>query len=553
MRSIYLFVAGFAISLLLGAGIATAADGGKRLALIIGNSNYENISPLRNPRNDAELMAKTLAELGFEVTVEFDANRQKMARSILAFGRGLSRAGDDAVGLFFYAGHGVQARGTNYLLPLAATVDTEADLEIEAIDTNWVMSQFDEAGNSLNMVILDACRNNPFEGSFRSSSRGLARLNAPAGSLIAYSAAPGQVAVDGEGGNSPYTAALARTLRVPGVELLQVFRQVRLAVEQETGGRQTPWEEQSLRSDFFFRGEALETTAVETGGEAEPEQSSVASATGGNPALELAFWQTVKDSNDPVMFRAYLDQYPRGTFAALARVMIARLEVDAAQETGPEPTEDIEPVAAEVPEEVAGLQPADEVEAGGEDVGGGETALETVPEQDLPDTDLEQNETVLETLKQELTRRIQAALASKGCDPGPVDGLWGRQTERALERFADEAGVGLPRRARSLRTLRLIRRQSGRVCRVQCGPRRELRNGRCVVKTCSSGQYLTATGRCRTRTQQAAPSTPQPSVTTRRCGGTKCCCQIGARQRCVGAGSCIHIHGGHCVVGGCGG
>jgi uncharacterized caspase-like protein len=123
---------------------------------------------------------------------------------------------------------------------------SEPDLDIEAVNANWVLGQMERAGNALNIVILDACRNNPYRSSFRSSERGLARLTAPSGSVVAYSAAPGQVALDGQGDNSPYTTALVEAMREPGVELLRMFRQVRVSVEAETDGNQTPWEEQSL-------------------------------------------------------------------------------------------------------------------------------------------------------------------------------------------------------------------------------------------------------------------------------------------------------------------
>ena len=197
-------------------------------------------------------MAKTLREVGFEVVLALDADRRSMTKAVREFGKRLSRSGPGTAGLFYYAGHGVQARGTNYLIPLEAPIEDELDLTVEAVDVAWVLSQMEAAGNGLNLMVLDACRNNPFEGMFRSVGRGLGRVDTARGALVAFAAAPGQVATDGVRENSPYTAALVKAMRTPGLAVEQVFKKVRLDVESETGGRQTPWEESSLRGDFYF-------------------------------------------------------------------------------------------------------------------------------------------------------------------------------------------------------------------------------------------------------------------------------------------------------------
>ena len=249
MRTIAAFIIVFCFSLV----VSMEASAEKRVALVVGNSAYTNISPLSNPRNDAELIAQTLREVGFEVVTAIDADRRTMGRAIRQFGKALRLAGKDAVGLFYFAGHGVQARGTNYLIPVGAVVEDHADLEIEALSASNILTQMESAGNKLNLVILDACRNNPFKATFRSSERGLARVTAASGSLVAFAAAPGQVAADGRGKNSPYTAALVDAMRQPGLQVEQVFKRVRVRVERETGGAQTPWEESSLRGNFYFQ------------------------------------------------------------------------------------------------------------------------------------------------------------------------------------------------------------------------------------------------------------------------------------------------------------
>ena len=286
-----------------------------RVALVIGNSDYRLIPRLANPTNDAALMSKTLEEVGFEVIAETNADRRTMARAIKTFGKTLRSAGPETVGLFFYAGHGVQAGGANYLLPLKATVEDEADLEIEAVSAQWVLSQMESAGNALNMVILDACRNNPYRGTFRSATRGLVRMDAPSGSLVAYSAGPGKVAHDGIGRNSPYTAALAAAMTEPGLDIEDVFKTVRRSVEAETNGGQTPWEESSLKGDFYFLPKASKVTVI------PPKAPPAFDAR----AVELAFWNSIEGSGSAAMFEEYKRRYPEGTFVGLADLMIKEL------------------------------------------------------------------------------------------------------------------------------------------------------------------------------------------------------------------------------------
>jgi formylglycine-generating enzyme required for sulfatase activity len=323
----------------------------KRIALVIGNSNYVLISPLANPANDAALMTEALKGAGFEVVERVNADQLVIKRAIRDFGKKLRAAGADAVGLFYYAGHGIQADGANYLIPVNAPVEDEADLEIEAVSGQWVLGQMESAGNALNIVILDACRNNPFKRSFRSATRGLARMDAPSGSLIAYSAGPGRVAADGYGSNSPYTMALAAAMREPGLDLEDVFKRVRVAVEKATAENQTPWEESSLKGDFYFVPLVLPSTVnVETPASQQPAPPAPGSLAA---TAEMMFWNAIQDSADPRMFDAYLEQFPTGTFATLARLNADRLR-DAerpppALEDEPEPTRETE---AEVEAEV---------------------------------------------------------------------------------------------------------------------------------------------------------------------------------------------------------
>jgi hypothetical protein len=236
---------------LLFAGPATAE---KRIALVVGNSAYQNITRLDNPSHDAALMADTLGTLGFTLVggrAQLDLDKSAMDTAVQNFGRQVQGAD---VALFFYAGHGVQVSGSNYLVPVSANPTREADVDFQMVDVNLVLRQMQGSGTRLNMVILDACRNNPFGArGLRSSDGGLAQMRAPEGTLISYATQPGSVAQDGSDGHSPYTKALAATIKQAGLDIFQTFNQVGLAVKRETGGSQQPWVSSSpIDGTFYF-------------------------------------------------------------------------------------------------------------------------------------------------------------------------------------------------------------------------------------------------------------------------------------------------------------
>lgn len=234
----------------------------QRIALVIGNSAYAS-GPLPNPASDARLVRHTLEQLGFQVIERTNADQATMKRAIQDFGASLDKAGSDAVGLFYYAGHGVQLNGRNYLIPTKANIERAGDLEIEAVSADWVIEEMRLARNGLNIVILDACRNNPFVRSMRSADRGLAIMDAPTGILIAYSTAPGTVAEDGAGRNSPYTTALTQAMLNLHEPLETLFKHVRVSVMGATQGKQVPWEYSSLiGADFYFNQAARPAVAV---------------------------------------------------------------------------------------------------------------------------------------------------------------------------------------------------------------------------------------------------------------------------------------------------
>ncbi len=232
------------------AGSLETGNGEARHALIIGNSAYKT-APLKNPVKDARDMAALLGTLGFNVTLKLDAGQKEMEEAVREFGQALRKGG---VGLFYFAGHGLQVQGNNYLVPVDAKIQTESDVRFECVDAGRVLGKMEDAGNTLNIVILDACRNNPFSRGFRSAERGLAEMRAPTGSLIAYATAPGSVASDGTGDNGIYTKHLLKNMRTPGLPITDVFMRVRMGVVGETAKKQVPWESSSLTGYFYLSG-----------------------------------------------------------------------------------------------------------------------------------------------------------------------------------------------------------------------------------------------------------------------------------------------------------
>lgn len=231
--------------------LAVNPPAARRVALVIGNGTYM-AAPLKNPVNDARDIAQALRDLGFDVEYGENLGRNDMKRSIRAFGERLRGASD--VALFYFAGHGVQVKGVNYLIPIDARVEREEEVEYEGVEAGFVLAQMEADTSRVNIVILDACRNNPFARSFRSASNGLAALDAPSGTLIAYATGPGSTASDGDARNGLYTQELLKHMRVPGLSVEEVFKRVRISVRAQTRGRQTPWESSSLTGDFRFIG-----------------------------------------------------------------------------------------------------------------------------------------------------------------------------------------------------------------------------------------------------------------------------------------------------------
>jgi carboxyl-terminal processing protease len=274
----------------------------KRVALVIGNSAYQNIPKLDNPRNDAALMASTLAQLGFTLIgdgAQLDLDKTGLDVAIQRFGAAVQGAD---VAMFYYAGHGVQVRGSNYLVPVGANPTREADVDFQMVDLNLVLRQMEAAGTKLNLVVLDACRNNPFGGrGLRAADGGLAQMRAPEGTLISFATQPGNVALDGEG-NSPYTKALAATIRKPGLDIFQTFNEVGLAVKRSTGGSQQPWVSSSpIDGNFYFSAPPATTNAPPPGDDAAQA------------------WAATRDTSSVAVLDTFIDQYGNSIYAPFAK------------------------------------------------------------------------------------------------------------------------------------------------------------------------------------------------------------------------------------------
>ncbi|UFZ03643.1 YARHG domain-containing protein [Bradyrhizobium ontarionense] len=271
---------GILVFLLLGVAPCAA---GTHVALVVGNSDYQSVSKLANPANDARLVAETFQRLGFTLIgggAQLDLDKPRFDQVVQTFGRQLLGA---EVAVFYYAGHGIQLRGTNYLVPVSANPSREADVDFMMVDVGLILRQMEAAGTKLNIVILDACRNNPFGGrGLRSGDGGLAQIRAPEGTILSYATQPGNVALDGDDGHSPYTRALVDAVQRPGLDVLQAFNQVGLTVKKATASAQQPWIASSpIDGAFYFAGPS--------GGQpAAPVTAAVTPSPGPAPALASA-------------------------------------------------------------------------------------------------------------------------------------------------------------------------------------------------------------------------------------------------------------------------
>ena len=297
----------------LGLSLATLAASAQtpsdvRIALIIGNSAYA-LAPLANPANDARAMSSALSGLGFQVVELRDGSKEQMAAAIAQVRRQLQdRKG---IGMLYYAGHGVQLDWHNYMVPVDAKMASASDVAQQAVDVGLVIDAFRSAGNRMNIMVLDACRDNPFAGT--ASGKGLAQIDAPPGTFLAFATSPGNVAEDGDAqGNGLYTRFLLDELRKPTAKIEDVFKRVRLQVRQASGGRQIPWESTSLEEDFYFN------SGVKI---VKPDEKAQLAAF----EIEKRQWDRIKDTRDPADLFAFLQKYPGSALSESAQFRLDQL------------------------------------------------------------------------------------------------------------------------------------------------------------------------------------------------------------------------------------
>nr|WP_092509395.1 caspase family protein [Afipia sp. GAS231] len=289
----------------VGGTALSSSIGEPRVALVIGNSNYQSASKLANPGHDAQSMAQLLSSAGFEVTEAIDLTRNDMVKAMQDFSAKITARGPKTVAMIYYAGHGVQLAGENYLLPVDAKISAPADLDGNSLRLVDVMGTLESIPSRMRIVVLDACRNNPFPG-VSDAGRGLAIVDAPNGSIVGYSTAPGMEAQDGDSNHSPYTRAFLQRAREPNLPIEQLFKRVRLDVNDATEGRQTPWESSSLTSEFYFFGDTAMAAAR------TPDHSPIIQIASNLPSRSVRqAYDYVLSEASPDYYEEFIRLYPR--------------------------------------------------------------------------------------------------------------------------------------------------------------------------------------------------------------------------------------------------
>lgn len=541
----------FGLAAMAAIAAAPSAAASDRAALVIGNSAYRNTPRLDNPINDARDIAAALKGLGFDVIEANDLDKAGMDQAIRKFADTLSSA---KVGLFYYAGHGLQVAGQNYLVPIDAELSTASALDFEMVRLDLVHRTM-ESAVATNIIVLDACRDNPLSRNLaralgtRSAAigRGLAAVESGEGTLISFSTQPGSVALDGEGANSPFAAALVKHIGEPGDDLSSVLINVRNDVMEATAKRQVPWEHSALTARFYFLPPAAAA-------EVSRQTETPAAVPTYEQQAEMAFWGAVKDSGSPLIIQTYLDRFPRGTFVGLAKALIEGLEKDAADREAAK--RDAEAAKAEAARKAAEELSEAALKA---DVGKQSEVLLKSKEEAIKEAEqklaaaeraAEEARQAADRAKEEkahielmqrnasgpamvagltepldtaealqpvrpmpaidtsdsaaLTRALQSELDRVGCDPGAIDGNWGEKGRNALREFAEEAKLALPVDEPTVAALQAVSAQKDRVCALSCAAGEVMRNGECVRGTRSKSVSRDDEEPARTRTKKSA-------------------------------------------------
>lgn len=435
----------------------------KRVALVIGNSAYQHTAPLRNPSNDASDMAAKLRELGFDVIDGIDLTKAEMENRIRAFADKL--AGSD-VGLFYYAGHGLAVDGKNFLAPIDASLKSDADVDFETVELNLVLKQM-ERSSRLSLVFLDACRNNPLATNLATSSRslavarGLARVEKAVGMMIAFATRPEDVALDGEGRNSPFTGALLRHIGDEGTSVNDVMIAVRNDVLKTTDGKQVPWENSSLTGQFFFK-PAEPKTAADSSAATGPQIAALQKKIARLQTDQGAALQSQQEQLD--LLKQKLAAETKGTAPSDAQASAATPAPDTspANASPDAPAPAAKRVIAVEPAD-AGATPApapDQTKLATAESAGGEA--ETPPASTPPTAPLPEG-----VSREQLATDIVAALKGLDCYRGRLTGKWSDRSQAALQRFNEVSKLDLPLDEPGPATLDAIKGWTGAHCEIE--------------------------------------------------------------------------------------
>ncbi|MET4155754.1 caspase family protein [Bradyrhizobium barranii] len=526
---------------------------GNRVALVIGNSAYKNAAPLSNPVNDAAIVEATLKNAGFDVVqTRRDLQAIEMRRTLRDFA---DQARDADVAVIYYAGHGMEIEGTNYLIPVDATLERDTDVYDEAFSLDRVMLAIEPA-RQLRLVILDACRNNPFSEKMkrtvgsRSISRGLARIEpATANTLVAFAAKAGSTASDGNSKNSPYAAALVKYIGTPGLDLRRVFGFVRDDVMKATGNRQEPYVYGTLGGDDVPLVPAKETAKGPTREPAGEPAKEAAKEAAPSPTLrseirrdyELALQVGNKDA-----LNFFIVQYPDGYYASLAKLQLAKIDAEEKRVAAAEKARQAEQEQARLVNEGAQqmqlAKAASDLKAAQEARAAAEAAKETAQHQAAQ---AEQRRVAAETAPAaknaapsatgqpqeakantdtkvaalpnpqapvpppspaELAKSVQSELRRVGCLTGSASGEWDAASRRSLELFNQSAGTKFDTKTASADALDAIKLKAARVCPLICGSGLKRDGDRCVKIACAAGYFLNGDDECEKRKVRQAPS-----------------------------------------------
>jgi hypothetical protein len=471
----------------------STAQAERRIALVIGNSSYSNTSQLRNPKNDANDLAAMLKQVGFEVSLGLDLDQRGFGMMIEKFARELEGAD---VGLLFYAGHALQINEKNYLVSVNARLENEFLIASEAIELEPIVRLM-ESKTQTNLIFLDACRNNPLADNLRRNlaamkrsanlGRGLARMEPSArDTLIAFAAAPGQEAADGQDKNSPFTAALLRHIPQPGVEVSVMLKEVAADVRRETRNAQRPQQLSDMSRTFYFAGTPAAVSRV------VEKPPAPAATPGPDRALDVAYWSSAQASNDCESVRAYIQRFPDGAFIDLAKLAERRLcplarRVTATPEPTPSVPDDSTPKLTPAPPSTAVASApamAPPVQAPPQQMTS--PRPEPAPQPNiaaLPEIAALPPEApaLAVATKRDLARNIQLELLRLGCARGDAEGDWNADAKDAVRKFNRYAKAKLDINAPSQEMIVALRDYDKRICPLECGPGTRARGDMCVA------------------------------------------------------------------------